>query len=164
MIDISAIRTAVVDLLTNNTGCEAVLANQTAHIPQHPYISFTITTPLTANNGGWGRYDDGVDRKPVKQIWSITAQSKTHDEAFTLAMKAHNVFDTSIGRKPLYEDHGISIEQVGDITNRDTLLTNFYEYRCGFDVTFTMFDEIDISTLGEGEITSADIKYNERKE
>ena len=159
VIDIGAVRAAIVKLLSDNISCGVVLANQTAHIPQHPYISFTITTPLVANNGSYGRYDDGINRKEVKQIWSFTTHSKTHDEAFTLAMKAHNLFDTFTGRDILHQEYGISIEWIGDITNRDTLLTNFYEYRCGFDVTFTMFDEIDQSALAEGEIISADVQY-----
>lgn len=156
MINIAKVRETVTDLLQSYISCVVVQANQTAHVPKHPYVSFTITTPMAANNGTYGRYDDDVNRKPIKQIWSLTSHSDNSDEAFTLACRAHNFLD-AIGNTK-FKENGITVEMLGNVTNRDTLLTTFYEYRCGFDVTFTMMDEIDQSEFDEGEIISADIK------
>lgn len=154
MIDYKKIRNIVVECLKEHTGVEVVLANQDTRIPDYPYISFTVTSPIIANNGTYGRYDDGYDRKPVKQIWSITVQSKTLDEAQITAQKAFDFFDR------FYEElseNDISVVQLGNISSRDNFLTTGYEYRCGFDVTFGLMNEIDRSELNEGEIDTAKI-------
>ncbi|MDO5397061.1 MAG: hypothetical protein Q4G33_03945 [bacterium] len=152
MIDYEKIRNTVVDLLKQYTGVEVVLANQAAHIPERPYISFTITSPMIANNGTYGRYSDGFDRKPVKQIWSITSHTETTDEAAVIAQKAFDFFER------FYEvlaEHEIVVVRLGNITNRDTFLTVDYEYRCGFDVTFGLMNETARLELDEGEIETA---------
>lgn len=158
MIDFKNIRTVIADALAEYTGCPVVMANQTAHIPKYPYISFTVTTPARSNNGTYGAYSDGVYKKPINQIWSFTAQSGAPDEAQELALKAHNYFDY-IGIEHLKEN-GIVVSRLGDITNRDSLLSVNYEYRNGFDVTFGLMDKIDSLELNEGEITTADINAN----
>ena len=154
MIEYKKKRDTIVNLLKAHTGVEVVLANQAAHIPPYPYISFTITTPMTANNGTYGRYNDGFDRKPVNQIWSITSQAQTLDEAQETAQKAHDFFDR--GYEVLAEDE-IVVVRLGDITSRDNFLTTEYEYRCGFDVTFGLMNEIERSELDEGEIETSNI-------
>lgn len=154
MIEYKKKRDTIVNLLKAHTGVEVVLANQAAHIPPYPYISFTITTPMTANNGTYGRYSDGFDRKPVKQIWSITSQAQTLDEAQETSQKAHDFFDRCY--EVLAEDE-IVVVRLGDITSRDNFLTTEYEYRCGFDVTFGLMNEIECSELDEGEIETANI-------
>jgi hypothetical protein len=159
MIDHKAVRCAVVNGLQEYIGCNVIMANQAVTVPKHPYISFTVTTPIVSNNGTYGRYTDGMNRKLVKQIWSFTSQTSDADEAVMLIHKAHDYFD-SIGREFL-KSNGIVVESLGNITNRDTLLTVMYEYRCGFDVTFTLLDEIDRAELNEGEIATADVIYTE---
>lgn len=154
MIDYKKLRCIIVDLLKEHTGVEVVLANQTAHQPEYPYISFTITSPMIANNGTYGRYSDGYDRKSVKQIWSITAQAETTDKAAIIAQKAFDFFDHF--REVLAENQ-IVVVRLGNITNRDNFLTINYEYRCGFDVTFGLMNEIDRSELNEGEIVTTEI-------
>lgn len=158
MIDFKRIRTVIADALSKYAACPVVLANQIAHIPRHPYISFTVTTPVGANNGTYGAYEDGIYRKPINQIWSFTAQSGAPDEAQELALKAHNYFDY-VGVTSLVES-GIVVSRLGDITGRDSLLSVNYEYRCGFDVTFGLMDEIDSRELDEGEIKTTDIRVN----
>lgn len=154
MIDYAKIRNTVVELLKAHTGYEIVLANQAAHIPAYPYISFTVTSPMIANNGTYGRYDDGYDRKPITQVWSFTAQAKTTDEAAIAAHKAHDFFDRFYN---VLSDNEIVVTRLGNIANRDNFLTVNYEYRCGFDVTLGLMNEIDRSELNEGEITDVTI-------
>lgn len=154
MINYGKIRNTVVDLLKRHTGVEVVLANQAAHIPKYPYISFTVTSPIIANTGTYGRYDDGFDRKPVKQVWSITAQAESTDEAAIIAQKAYDFFDRF---HDILAEYEIVVVRLGNINNRDNFLTVNYEYRCGFDVTFGFMNEINHSELNDGEIISAQI-------
>lgn len=155
MIDYEKIRNIIVNLLKEHTGVEVVLANQAAHIPKYPYISFTVTSPTIANTGTYGRYDDGFDRKPVKQVWSITAQAESTDEAAIIAQKAYDFFDRFHDVLAEYE---IVVVRLGTINNRDNFLTVNYEYRCGFDVTFGLMNEIGRLQLDEGEIETAEIE------
>lgn len=154
MIDYAEIRKTVVDLLKAHVGVEVVLANQTVSKPEYPYISFTVTSPMIRTGGTYGRYSDGIDRKPVTQVWSFTVQSQSSDESQTLAQKAFDFFDRFYNA---LAEHNIVVVRIGDITNRDNFLSVEYEYRCGFDVTFGLMNEIDRSLLNEGEIISADI-------
>lgn len=154
MINHAEIRKIIVDLLKAHVGVEVVLANQPSRKPEYPYISFTVTSPMIRTGGTYGRYSDGIDRKPVTQVWSITVQAQTADEAQTIAQKAFDFFDR------FYDgltEHNIVVVRVGDISDRDTFLTIDYEHRCGFDVTFGLMNEIDRSLLDEGEIITADV-------
>lgn len=153
MIKYKSIRETIVEGLKGYLGCEVVLANQTVPMPEYPYVSFTVTTPKGANQGTYGYYADGIYRKPIKQIWSITVQSATPDEATELADKAHDYFGCL--SKDYLQKNDIVVEKVGDITNRDNLLTYQYEYRSGFDITFVIMDELEIP---EDSITYSDIK------
>ena len=47
-------------------------------------------------------------------------------------------------RDRLLNDHGVVVESVGAITNRDTLLTVSYEYRKGFDVVLSLINAIQV--------------------
>ena len=40
-------------------------------------------------------------------------------------------------------DHGIVVQNVGAITNRDTLLTIEYEYRKGFDAVLSIMNVVE---------------------
>lgn len=138
MIRIEDNRRAIANGLAAACECAVVMANQTVAVPDRPYISFTITTPLVANNGTYGRYADYTERKPIKQRWSFTTQTEDADEAFRLALTAYDWFD-NLGKEYLFSNDVI-VESMTDVTNRDTLLTSAYEYRCGFDVTFTFMN------------------------
>lgn len=153
MIKHEAIREAIVDGMSEYCGCKVIMANQTAEAPKRPYISFTITTPIVANNGTYGVHRDGTERKPVKQIWSFTTQTANPGEALELANTAYDWLD-NLGTEYL-NNHDIVVETLTNITNRDNLLTSMYEYRCGFDVTFTF---MNVVTPNYGVIETAEIK------
>lgn len=153
MINHKAIRETIAEGLAAYCGCKVIMANQTAEAPKRPYISFTITTAMVANNGTYGVHKDGTERKPVKQIWSFTVQSESSDEAQELANMAYDWFD-NLGTEYLNE-RDVIVETLTNITNRDNLLTSMYEYRCGFDVTFTF---MNVVTPNRDVIETAEIK------
>ena len=153
MVNTDNIRSTVVKNLREYVGCPIVRANQTAKMPAMPYGRYTITTPATDNNGTYGEYEDGVARKPVKQIWSITFESDKYEEALKLANKARSWFDF-VGTT-LLNDNEVIVEKVGAIGNRSNLLTAEYQYSYGFDVTFWAYDEVEIPEVEE--INSIDL-------
>lgn len=143
MIKQNDIQTYIAEALKAYLGCEVVLANQTAPIPSYPYVSFTITTPMVANNGTYGEFVEDntlVKAKEIQQIWSFTVQSDDSVESATVANKAYDFFDC-VGTIQLNEN-GVVVQRIENITNRDNLLTIEYEYRNGFDVTFSFMNEI----------------------
>ncbi len=162
MIDFENVRNTIVKALKEYLGCEVVLANQTAPIPKYPYVSFSVTTPLVANGGTWGRCDDGKDRKQIEQIWSITVQSDNTQESVDMCLKAYNWLD-HIGTQFL-SDNKIVVQRLENITNRDNLLSVYYEYRNGFDVVFSLMDEINVNEIDEGEIETIIIGNKEGME
>ena len=134
-------RQVVVSGLSDYLKIKVVRANQDAPAPSYPYLAYTITTFAGANNGTFERHSDGIYRKQVRQIWSITSKSDDDDESVENASKAKDWLE-HIGRAKLRQ-HGITVQSVTDITNRDNVLTNGYEYSNGFDVVFYVYDEID---------------------
>lgn len=140
MIDIRKIEIDIVNGLQNEIKCSVIRANQTAPIPDYPYISYTITTPFADVKGTYGEYKNNIKRNTVKQTWSITVQSNNSTESQYIAVQANNWFLEN-GRIYL-KDKGIIVSSVGNISNRDNLLSIDYEYRNGFDVVFALIDEI----------------------
>ena len=100
-----------------------------------------ITIPKGKNGGTYGKYDDGFDRKPHTMTWSITIQSDNDNECVTLGLKANDWFD-HIGTKYL-KAKDVNVQSVGDLTNRDNILTAEYEYRKGFDVVFWLLSVVE---------------------
>ena len=156
MIDYEGMRLTVAKGLREYLDCIVIRSNQNAEMPQYPYISYTVTQLMSANNGTYGEWEDGKARKAVTSTWSVTALSDDNAESVTLAMKAREWLDY-VGRVYL-KDHGVIVQSVGGITNRDNVLTYGYEYRNGFDVVFWCYDEIEmpnnvetIETLTMGE-------------
>lgn len=144
MIDCENLRiTTVKGLKKYLKKCQIIRSDQNAEPPPFPYLTYKITTYATENRGTYGEYEDGKARKPVKQIWSITAHSDKYTEAITLANKAREWLDY-VGRVYL-ADNGVIVESVGAVTDRSNVLTVDYLYSYGFDCTFPVFDEIDIS-------------------
>ena len=141
MIDNENLRLKVVKGLKDYLQVPVIRGNQNAEPPSYPYIAFTVTTLSSENKGTYGEYDDGIDRKPTNQTWSISALSDNENEALTLAGKAHDWLD-HIGRTYLSDNH-IIIQSVTSVTSRDNVLTIEYEYKKGFDVVFWLYDEIE---------------------
>ena len=140
VVDFENLRKTVVKGLKDYLKCPVIRANQAAEPPPYPYVSYTITTPISENKGTYGEYADGVARKAVTQTWSITVQSNDNAESLTLANKARDWLDY-VGTVYL-NDNGVSVRSVTSVTNRDNFITVDYQYRNGFDVFFACFDEI----------------------
>lgn len=144
------IQTIIVDGLQSELNIPVILANQVSPIPKHPYLSFTITTPLVSNSKTWSIAEDGTYFKPLSQIWSITIQSTKVMEASMLSMQAYDWLN-QVGVRYL-SDNDVIVERVGNISNRDNFLTVGYEYRLGFDVTFSFMHAIEQSKEDAAEI------------
>lgn len=142
MVNTDNICLTVVKNLKKYVGCPFIMSDQKGGMPEMPYGRYTITTLATANNGTYGEYEDGVARKPVKQIWSITFESEKYEEAVFFANKARSWFEY-VGTT-LLNDNDVIVETVGAIGNRSNLLTIDYQYAYGFDVTFWATDEIEM--------------------
>ena len=147
MVNTENIRLTVVKNLKSYLGIPIVRSNQNAKMPVMPYGRYAITTPLTANNGTYGEYEDNVARKPVNQIWSFTFESDNYAEAMSYANKARSWFEY-IGTTIL-NDNDVIVEKVGAIGDRSNLLTVDYQYSKGFDVTFWAYDEIEMPEIEE---------------
>lgn len=150
---IQSIYKAVVQGLQGALSIPIIRANQTSPAPEYPYGAYTITILGSANNGTWGQYDDGKDRKAVEQTWSLTFRSDKHDESYDFACLAREWLDHK-GAQNL-ADSGVSVGQCTAITNRDNILTTEYEYVYGFDVVFRVFDEADSTLTETGYIETA---------
>lgn len=149
MINAENLRKTIVYGLKKYTGVTIIRANQNAEPPKYPYATYQITTFATQNNGTYGEYDDGVARKRVRQIWSLTAYSDDYVESITLANKMRDWLDY-VGTVTL-TDNGIVVQSVGAVTDRSNVLTADYQYSYGFDCTFPVFDEIVMPDNGEVE-------------
>lgn len=149
MIDHEGIRIAVASGLKNYLECPVIRSNQNEEKPPYPYLSFTVITPKSENKGTFGEYEDGIDRKAVKQIWSITSLSDNEIESVKNANKAVDWLER-VGVTQLH-DKNIVVQSVGTVNNRDNVLTTDYEYRNGFDVVFVVMDEIENPTITTGE-------------
>lgn len=88
MIDTESIRLAVVAGLGVYCGVPVIRSNQNEAPPAYPYLVFTVITPETANNGTFGEYEDGIDRRPTTQLWSISAVADENAASLRLASKA----------------------------------------------------------------------------
>lgn len=156
MIDNENLRLNVVKGLKKFLQIPIIRGNQNAEPPKYSYLSYNVTTAASENNGTYGEYSDGIDRKPVTQTWSITVQSDDESEALRLALKARDWLD-HIGRAYLSDNH-IIVQSITSVTSRDSILTIEYEYKKGFDVVFWLYDEIENPIEYVGEIKNADIK------
>lgn len=141
MFDYDGIRKAVVTGLSKYLGCTIERANQNGEKASYPYGTYTITTLMSANNGTYGVYEDGKDRKPYTQTWSLSFRSDDNSESVRLAVMAQQWLD-HIGTTFL-RDNGVNVQSIGSITNRDNILSIEYEYCNGFDVVFWLMNEVD---------------------
>lgn len=143
MVDLSKIRDTITANIKKQLNIEVIRVNQNAPAPAYPYIGYTVTTLMKTNNGTYSEYvenDVKVYCKEFRQIWSFTVYAADDMQSKEIAIALYDYLD-NIGRVELSESN-VVIQQIGDITNRDTLLTIDYEYRNGFDVTFSFMNEI----------------------
>lgn len=157
MIPYKELTTLIPQGLRQHLGVAVIQGNQTAPAPAYPYGTYNVTTIAGANNGTWQQHEDGKDRKLVRSIWSLSWLSNDWDESVELAIKARDWF-LHEGRLFLSE-HGINVQSVTDITNRDNLLTVEYERKNGFDVVFYVYDEVGSLEDTNGYIVSAEIAH-----
>lgn len=140
MFNYDRVREVVVTGLSKYLGCPVERSNHNEEKLPYPFGSYTITTLMSANKGTYGVYEDGVDRKPHTQTWSLSFLSDKNSESVQLAIKAHEWLD-HIGTTYL-SDNGVIVQSVGGVTNRDNILSVEYEYRNGFDVVFWLMNEV----------------------
>lgn len=146
-------------LSTEARPCKVVRQNQVAPIPDYPYVSYTVTTPVVSPKGGtYSIAPDGTRYRKLEQGWSFTVQSDDADEAMNLAIEMFDFFALS-GRVKL-ADSGIIVNRVGGITARDNLISIEYEHRNGLDVTFGLLHKV----ANEGKNAYEAIETNTFKE
>ena len=162
MIEYEKMRSVIASGLKNYLNCPVVRANQNDEPPAYPYVSYTITTLMSENNGTYGEYDDGIDRKPITQTWSISAQSDDSSESVMLISKAREWFDR-FGTTYL-NDNNVIVQSIGSITNRDSILTIEYEYKQGFDIDFWLFETVDTKSYDDGSGTIETAEINSQQE
>lgn len=153
MIDISNMRTYIVTGLSEYLGVPVIRANQSKEPPHYPYITYTVTTLASENNGTWGQWEDNKDRNAVTQTWSINSLSDNDAESAENAIKAREWLQ-HIGTYYLNANN-IIVQSATSITNRDNVLTVGYEYKNGFDVVFWLYDEVDTTVGANGFIETA---------
>jgi hypothetical protein len=146
MIDLDKIRLVIVGGLKGALGAPVIRSNTVAPLPKLPFCSYTISDLLENSGGTWAQYEDGTDRIPAKQIWSITVNAEDYGSCTKLALTAHDFFSKS--GVELLKKAGIVVENVGAIKARDTVLTVDYEYRQGFDVRLGVMNEMPNTKQG----------------
>lgn len=142
MINYDERRLIVAKGLSKYLNCSVVRSNQNAEPPPYPYVSYGITIVMSSYNGTYGECEDGTLRKPFTQTWSVSILSDDSSESVMLALKAREWFDRA-GRTYL-SDNDIIVQSVTSVTNRDNVLSVGYEHKNGFDVVFSLFDEITL--------------------
>lgn len=148
MIDARGIEKIVVDGLkayvsTPDKPCEVVRANQTGPVPPYPYIAYTITTPVQSRSGTFSVAADGTHYMAYMQTWSFTVQSNDADECLQTVLRAYDWL--RLAGVVYLHDNGITVRNIGNINNRDNLITIEYEYRNGFDVTFRLMHTVNLT-------------------
>ena len=156
MIPYKELTTRIPQGLREHLGVLVIRGNQTAPAPAYPYGTYNVTTIASANNGTWQQHPDGKDRKLVSSIWSFSWLSDDWDESVGLAISAREWFENT-GR-PWLAAHGITVQSVTEITNRDNILTVEYERKNGFDVVLYVYDEVEnLTDTAKEYIESAEI-------
>lgn len=138
--------TRIIDMLSAYLSAPVILSNQAAPRPPYPYIGITETIQYSPGS-------EIIENEPlpedIKQVYisqptftlSVTAYGKEFDETIDLAERAHAWF-RFVGRDALKQD-GFVVVNVGDITNRDSLLIDDYERRRGFDAQIRFTEHIE---------------------
>lgn len=119
-------------------------------------MSYTVTSPVVSDTAHYSIAKDGTRYKSMNQIWSFTTQSADDERATNIALLAYDWF--ALTGDTYLSDNNIIALNVGNVTNRDNLLSIEYEYRRGFDVTLSLLhtlEKADCETAGL--IETADI-------
>lgn len=157
LIEFEELRKNVVSGLSEYLGCTVIRGNQTGKIPDFPFLSYNITTYRTRNGGTYGVYDDGKQRIPTKQIWSLTVNSDNYSECAHLVNKAYDWLE-NVGSTFL-KDNNLIVESLTNITDRSNILTYEYIYTYGFDCTFYMLNNVGNLQEQTGYIDEIDLNY-----
>ena len=72
MMNYENLKSVVAKGLKDYLKIPVIRADQNQKPPKYPYGTYKATTPMTANNGTYGEYEDGKARKPVKSIFSFS--------------------------------------------------------------------------------------------
>lgn len=166
MIDFAKVQHDIVSglqayLTSINVNCPVILANQTAELPDYPYVSFTRINMIIPDNLHYSVDDDGTKYNDIQQVWSFTTHSENDAESIRIAGMLYDWF-SEIGNV-YHSDNGIIVSTIGNVNNRDNLLTIEYEYRYGLDVTFNLQNLI-ASPENEELIESVAISYTAENE
>ena len=161
MIDYDKVREVFAKGLKDYVKLPVIRLNHTKEPPAYDYLGYTITTIASDNKGTYGVYSDGIERKPVTQIWSISSFSDDDTKAVLLALKARD-WIANVGIVYL-SDNDIVVQSVGSVTNRDNILTTGYEYRKGFDVVLSLMDSVKDVSETNGEIDTFEIGIKEQE-
>jgi len=120
-----------------------IFTNQSAPRPPYPYIGINEIVQYSPTSG-YVEYEplpEDINQIYVSQstfTLSVTAYGKDFAGTIELAEKAHGWFQF-VGKRDL-KPEGYVVVNLGDITNRDTLLVDDYERRRGFDVQIRFTD------------------------
>lgn len=161
MVDMAAFQNIIAEGLESYLEIPMVYAHKTEAPPQYPYGTYTVTTLINENKSTWNRCDDGKQRKPFTQTWTVTIHADEANHAMELAIKAYDWLDYA--GKIYHEDNHVIIQSVKEIINSDNIINGQYEYRYGFDVVFQMMDELDDIIEQAGFIETARITREESK-
>ena len=155
MSSLSALKETVVQGLTNHLEIPVVRNNQAGMQTAYPFCSYSITILLDDKGGTWEQFDDGYDRKPATQTWTVTLRSGDVDEAAALAVKARNWLD-HLGTAHL-SDKGVTVLSVTAVTGTDSTEVSTSEYQFSFDVVFWFLNEVQSAIEETGYIEEAEI-------
>lgn len=155
MSGLSALKETVVQGLSSYLEIPVVRNNQTGEQTAYPYCSYSIPSLLEDKGGAWEQFDDGYDRKPATQTWTVTLRSDDIDEATALAVKARNWLD-HLGTVYL-SDNGVTVLSVAEIVSADGAEGNTEEFQYSFDVVFWFLNEVQSATEETGYIEEAEI-------
>lgn len=140
MFDPERINLTITEGLKSAAGCEVMKANLIREpISVYPYILYTILS--TETKKGTCPAENGRRYMPLIQTWSFAALGAQDNEAELAAIKS-KIWLEELGRNDL-NDAGIVVQSVGPIMNRDTLLTDEYEYRKEFEAVLSFIYVID---------------------
>jgi hypothetical protein len=159
MIEYEKMWQAIVKGLSSYLSIPVIPSNQNAAPPGYPYISYTVTSPVSANKGTYSEHEDGTASKQFTQTASFTALSDNELESVQFATMARAYFDYA--GTVFLNDNDVVVQSVGGVTNRDNFLTVEYEYKNGFDVFFALNDVIAIDYDAIGWIEEATINDTE---
>lgn len=128
--------------ITDVLGCTVVKSNITKDIPAYPFVSFTVLN-IHTKKGTYG--NDGETKfSQASMTYSWTVQAADDYRALELAQQLHDWFEET-GRLWL-KDNGMTFTGVGDITERDNMITVEYEHRKGFDCVMNVLNKVEQSS------------------